>query len=156
MSLLENKQVIHIAVECAVIVVITLYFSIKYKKLHKRVESLSNRLKEQDDIIQNLQKKISNHDKILLNLVSQNQVVRPHFRSSKPQQPQHQAQSQPQAQPQPQDQAQAQPQAQPQAQVPPPVSPEKDNIPAKVTPTVTIEEEIASELEELDEDNEDK
>ena len=57
MSLLENKQVIHIAVECAVIVVITLYFSIKYKKLHKRVESLSNRLKEQDDIIQNLQKK---------------------------------------------------------------------------------------------------
>ena len=75
MSLLENKQVIHIAVECAVVVVITLYFSIKYKKLNKKVDSLSNRLKEQDDIIQNLQKTISNHEKILLNLVKQNQAA---------------------------------------------------------------------------------
>ena len=50
MSLFDNKQVIHIAAECAVIVVVTFYFSLKNRQLQAKVHTLSQRIKEQETI----------------------------------------------------------------------------------------------------------
>ena len=51
-KLLENKQIIHIVTEIIAAIVIIFYFSSKYKKLLGHIEDLSQRLEEQEDIIQ--------------------------------------------------------------------------------------------------------
>jgi phosphopantetheine adenylyltransferase len=61
-KLLENKQIIHIAAEIVVLVGITFYFSSKNKKLSDHIEDLSQRLEEQEDLIQK-------HEQIIRQLV---------------------------------------------------------------------------------------
>ena len=51
-KLLENKQIIHIVTEIIAAIVIIFYFSSKNKKLLGHIEDLSQRLEEQEDIIQ--------------------------------------------------------------------------------------------------------
>jgi hypothetical protein len=51
-KLIENKQIIHIATEIIVILGVTFYFSSKNKKLLEHIEDLSQRLEEQEDLIQ--------------------------------------------------------------------------------------------------------
>ena len=51
-KLLENKQIIHIVTEIIAGIVIIFYFSSKNKKLLGHIEDLSQRLEEQEDIIQ--------------------------------------------------------------------------------------------------------
>ena len=51
-KLLENKQIIHIATEIVVLIGITFYFSSKNKKLLSHIEDLSQRLEDQEDLIQ--------------------------------------------------------------------------------------------------------
>ena len=73
-KLLENKQIIHIATEIVVLIGITFYFSSKNKKLSTHIEDLSQRLEEQEDLIQN-------HERIIRQLVqamnSQNGASKP-------------------------------------------------------------------------------
>jgi len=71
MTLFDNKQVIHIAAECAVLVVITFYFSLKHRQLLARVAALSNRVKEQEMILQKHEKILKNHDNVFRNLLEQ-------------------------------------------------------------------------------------
>jgi len=70
-KLIENKQIIHIATEIIVILGVTFYFSSKNKKLLEHIEDLSQRLEEQEDLIQK-------HEQIIKQLVnainSQNSV----------------------------------------------------------------------------------
>lgn len=61
-KLLENKQIIHIAAEIVVLIGITFYFSSKNKKLSDHIEDLSQRLEEQEDLIQK-------HEQIIRQLV---------------------------------------------------------------------------------------
>ena len=61
-KLLEHKNLIHIATEIGVLVGLTFYFSSKNKKLLEHIEDLSQRLEEQEDLIQK-------HDQILKQLV---------------------------------------------------------------------------------------
>lgn len=51
-KLLDNKQIIHIVVEIVIILGIFFYFSQKNKKLMKHINDLTQRLEEQEDIIQ--------------------------------------------------------------------------------------------------------
>lgn len=51
-KLLENKQIIHIVTEIITITVIIFYFSSKNKKLLGHIEDLSQRLEDQEDMIQ--------------------------------------------------------------------------------------------------------
>ena len=51
-KLLENKQIIHIVTEIITVIVIIFYFSSKNRKLLGHIEDLSQRLEEQEDIIQ--------------------------------------------------------------------------------------------------------
>lgn len=59
---LENKQMIHIISETVVLIGMTFYFSQKNKKLTEKIEALSQRLEEQEDLIQK-------HDGIIRKLV---------------------------------------------------------------------------------------
>jgi outer membrane biosynthesis protein TonB len=61
-KLLENKQIIHIVTEIIAIAVIIFYFSSKNKKLLGHIEDLSQRLEDQEDIIQK-------HEQIIKQLV---------------------------------------------------------------------------------------
>lgn len=64
-KLFENKQLfIHIATEMIVIVGVFFYFSQKHRKLLGNIEELSQRLEEQEEIIQK-------HDKLIQKLISQ-------------------------------------------------------------------------------------
>ena len=61
-KLLENKQIIHIATEVVVLIGLTFYFSSKNKKLMEHIEDLSQRLEDQEDLIQK-------HEQIIRQLV---------------------------------------------------------------------------------------
>ena len=61
-SLLQNKQIAHIATEVVVLLCVTFYFSSKNKKLLEHIEDLSQRLEDQEDSIQK-------HDQIIKQLV---------------------------------------------------------------------------------------
>lgn len=61
-KLLENKQIVHIATEIVVLIGITFYFSSKNKKLLGHIEDLSQRLEDQEDMIQK-------HEQIIKQLV---------------------------------------------------------------------------------------
>jgi predicted O-linked N-acetylglucosamine transferase (SPINDLY family) len=61
-KLFENKQIIHIATEVVVLLGITFYFSQKNKKLLEHIEDLSQRLEDQEDMIQK-------HEQIIKQLV---------------------------------------------------------------------------------------
>jgi hypothetical protein len=51
-KLMENKQMIHIASEIVVIIGLTFYFNQKNKKLMSHIEDLSQRIEEQEDLLQ--------------------------------------------------------------------------------------------------------
>ena len=61
-KLLENKQIIHIATEIVVLIGIIFYFSSKNNKLLDHIEDLSQRLEDQEDLIQK-------HEQIIRQLV---------------------------------------------------------------------------------------
>lgn len=78
-KILDNKQIIHIASEIIIILGITFYFSQKNKKIMNHINDLSQRLEEQEDVIQkyeqiigNLSKKIEEHEKKLLFIQNMN------------------------------------------------------------------------------------
>ena len=58
-KLLENKQIIHIISEIVVITGITIYFSQQTKKLKSHINDLTQRIDDQDEIIQTHEKKIA-------------------------------------------------------------------------------------------------
>ena len=121
MSFFESKQIIHIAAECAVIVVVTFYFSLKHRQLVAKVSTLSQRIKEQELLIQKHEKLLQNHDKIFRNLLNQQATTSPP--STPPTPPPSPSQ---------------------------PKSPEKTVLPAPSEPTVqVIEKELKEELDEL-------
>ena len=62
LKLLENKQIIHIATEIVALIGIIFYFSSKNKKLLEHIEDLSQRLEDQEDLIQK-------HEQIIRQLV---------------------------------------------------------------------------------------
>lgn len=83
-SLLQNKQVAHIATEIVVLIGLTFYFSSKNKKLLEHIEDLSQRLEDQEDIIQK-------HEQIINQLLkfanrSQVQPQQVHVPTEQPQQ----------------------------------------------------------------------
>jgi hypothetical protein len=51
-KILNNKQIIHIVTEVVVLIGIIFYFSSKNRKLLSHIEDLSQRLEEQEDILQ--------------------------------------------------------------------------------------------------------
>lgn len=61
-NLLENKQLIHIATEVVALIALIFYFSSKNKKLMQYIEDLSQRLEDQEDLIQK-------HEQIIRQLV---------------------------------------------------------------------------------------
>ena len=61
-NLLENKQMIHIASEIVALIGITFYFSSKNKRLLKHIEHLSQRLEDQEDMLQK-------HEQVIQQLV---------------------------------------------------------------------------------------
>jgi cell division septum initiation protein DivIVA len=77
-KLLENKQIIHIATEIVALMGIVFYFSSKNKKLLEHIEDLSQRLEDQEDLIQK-------HEQIIRQLVqtvnkgSHNQSSQPKY-----------------------------------------------------------------------------
>ena len=72
-KILENKQIIHIATEIVALMGIIFYFSSKNKKLLAHIEDLSQRLEEQEDLIQKHEKII----KQLVQIVNKNGTVQP-------------------------------------------------------------------------------
>ena len=69
-KLLENKQIIHIATEIVALIGIIFYFSSKNKKLLEHIEDLSQRLEDQEDLIQK-------HEQIIRQLVQAVNTKRP-------------------------------------------------------------------------------
>jgi hypothetical protein len=61
-KLMENKQMIHIASEIVVVIGLTFYFNQKNKKLMGHIEDLSQRIEEQEDLLQK-------HEQIIKKLV---------------------------------------------------------------------------------------
>jgi hypothetical protein len=61
-TLLENKQMIHVASEIVVLTGLTFYFSQKNKKLTGHIEDLAERIEEQEDLIQK-------HEQVIRKLV---------------------------------------------------------------------------------------
>jgi hypothetical protein len=61
-KLMENKQMIHIASEIVVVIGLTFYFNQKNKKLMSHIEDLSQRIEEQEDLLQK-------HEQIIKKLV---------------------------------------------------------------------------------------
>jgi hypothetical protein len=67
-KLFENKQqILHIVTEVIALIALTFYFSQKNKKMMSHIEDLSQRLEEQEEIIQK-------HDKIIEKLQAQLQA----------------------------------------------------------------------------------
>lgn len=62
-KLLENPQIIHIISEVVVFIGITFYFSQKNKKLMNHINDLTQRLEDQEDIIQK-------HEQLILKLMN--------------------------------------------------------------------------------------
>ena len=59
---MENKQMIHIASEIVVLIGLTFYFNVKNKKLMGHIEDLSQRVEEQQDLLQK-------HEQVIRKLV---------------------------------------------------------------------------------------
>jgi len=57
-SLMDNKQLVHIAAEVVVLVGVVFYFSSKSKKLSGHIEELAQRLEEQEDHMQKQEERI--------------------------------------------------------------------------------------------------
>ena len=51
-SMMENKQLIHVATEIVVLIGVSFYFNQKIKRLTSQFDDLTQRVSEQDDIIQ--------------------------------------------------------------------------------------------------------
>lgn len=82
-KLLENKQIIHIATEIVALIGIIFYFSSKNKKLLEHIEDLSQRLEDQEDLIQK-------HEQIIRQLVQAvNNRGHPPSPSPQPSKPKH-------------------------------------------------------------------
>lgn len=82
-KLLENKQIIHIATEIVALIGIIFYFSSKNKKLLEHIEDLSQRLEDQEDLIQK-------HEQIIRQLVQAvNNRGHPPSPSPQPPKPKH-------------------------------------------------------------------
>ena len=127
MPFFDNKQLIHIAAESVLLVLMLFYFSLQNKKLKVGLNTCTKRVKEQELILQTHDKVLKNHDMILRNLVQGKNVVLPKRSSSKSKPP-----SEPLSEP--------------------PSSPDKVDLPKEEEPTIeVIEEEIKKELNELDE-----
>ena len=58
-KLLDNKQIIHIVSEIFVIAGITIYFSSQNKKLLNHINDLTQRIDDQEEVIQTHEKKIA-------------------------------------------------------------------------------------------------
>jgi hypothetical protein len=72
-KILDNKQIVHIAAEVVVLLGITFFFSQKNKKIMNHINDLSQRIEDQEDIIQkyeqiisNLSKKVEEHEQKIL------------------------------------------------------------------------------------------
>ena len=83
-KLMENKQMIHIASEIVVVIGLTFYFNQKNKKLMGHIEDLSQRIEEQEDLLQK-------HEQIirkLLDFINQSESKHQHPKSQSEYQPQ--------------------------------------------------------------------
>ena len=141
MPIFDNKQLMHMAAESVILVVILFYFSFQNKKLAASLNICTKRLKEQEKILQKHDTVLQNHDMILRNLVQGKPMPKPPM-------------------PKP-------PTSKPPTSKPPtsnnekteeklPSSPEKVKLPDETTPTIeVIEKELENELKEL-ESNTDK
>jgi len=126
MPFFDNKQMIHMAAESVLLVIILFYVSYQNKKLRVGLNTCTKRLKEQELIIQTHDKVLKNHEMVLRNLVQEKGVSMPKTAVSKP----------------------AETPKTPEKK--PPVSPEKMELPCEESPTIEIiEEEIQNELHEL-------
>ena len=61
-KLIENKHIIHIASEIIVLLGITFYFNVKNKKIMEHIHDLSQRIEEQEDLLQK-------HEQVIKKLV---------------------------------------------------------------------------------------
>lgn len=137
MPIFDNKQLMHMAAESVILVVILFYFSFQNKKLAASLNICTKRLKEQEKILQKHDTVLQNHDMILRNLVQGKPIPKPPM--TKP----------PTSKP---------PTSKPPTSKPPmssseklPSSPEKVKIPDETTPTIeVIEKELVNELKELE------
>ena len=77
MSTLNNKQIVHIAAECAVLAAITFYFSIKYKQIQARLTALNNRIEEQSELIQK-------NDAYIKNIIANLNLINSKFQRETP------------------------------------------------------------------------
>ena len=132
MPFFDNKQLIHMAAESVLLVIILFYVSYQNKKLHVGLNTCTKRLKEQELILQNHDKVLKNHEMILRNIVQGKNVQIPKTPPTTP------------------------PAKSPAKSPAKPTSPEKVELPREETPTIEIiEEEIKNELEELVEKKDD-
>ena len=69
MALLNNKQAIHIAAEVVVLTGLTFYFSSKNRRLLEHVEDLAQKLEDQEDKIQKLERIVNNMGNALQNKI---------------------------------------------------------------------------------------
>lgn len=140
MPFFDNQQLIHIAAESFILVVILFYFSYQHKKLYAGLNICTKRIKEQEIILQTHDKIIKNHDMILMNIVQGKE--KNIFNSSN-----NQTQKKPQKKPQ------QKPQQKPPQKLSPQTSqksPEKVELPREGKPVIEIiETEIEAELNEL-------
>ncbi len=82
-SMMENKQLIHVATEIVVLIGVSFYFNQKIKRLTSQFDDLTQRISEQDDIIQK-------HEAIIKKLVDtingmqQQSPTKPVFKQAPP------------------------------------------------------------------------
>ena len=132
MPFFDNKQLIHIAAESVLLVLMLFYFSLQNKKLKVGLNTCTKRVKEQELILQTHDKVLKNHDMILRNLVQGKNVKLPPTPTPTPT-----------------------PTSSKPAKTKLPSSPEKVDLPNEESPTIeVIEEELEKELNELKVDNE--
>ena len=156
MSIFQNKQVIHIIGEVIVLSSVVIYFHFKTKKLNDHILEIVKKLQEQDEIIQK-------HDILLKQLVTKNvqhfQNIPPRFETDKSPEVQTNVEMKPQAQVHFQVQSKTKKQA-PKVETKPVVL-NLDTTINEVNEEVIdetdeeeLDNEIARELEELDEEDE--
>ena len=81
-KLIENKQIIHIVTEVAIIAGVIFLFSSKNKKLLEHIENLSKRLDEQNELIQKHEQIIRQLITVVNNPVSQTHHPNNHKQTS--------------------------------------------------------------------------
>ena len=85
MPFFDNKQLIHMAAESVLLVIILFYCSYQNKKLRVGLNTCTKRLKEQELILQNHDKVLKNHEMILRNIVQGKNVQIPKTPQKTPQ-----------------------------------------------------------------------